>query len=134
MTDWRVTEDWLEDWLLSYYIITDSLIIERDFDLISILIIVWFESLSISPKQLSFKMSSQKSSSEMLRLGHLLAIEAEKLSNGGLTSDKVYEELRKYHNENALKLNLINLFNNDKNRFNTFRFVSFDIYFILYFN
>ncbi len=79
-------------------------------------------------------MSSQKSSSEMLRLGHLLAIEAEKLSNGGLTSDKVYEELRKYHNENALKLNLINLFNNDKNRFNTFRFVSFDIYFILYFN
>jgi hypothetical protein len=70
----------------------------------------------------------------MLQMGHLVAIEAEKRSNGGFTSDKVYEELRKYHNENVFELNLVNLFNSDKNRFNTFRSVSFDIHFILYFN
>jgi len=67
-------------------------------------------------------MSSNKSSSQLLQLGHLAAAEAEKRPSDGLTADSAYQELRKYHNQNASQLNLVNLFAEDNKRFDKFRF------------
>ncbi|CAG2108880.1 unnamed protein product, partial [Medioppia subpectinata] len=63
---------------------------------------------------------SAKSTSDMLRAGHVFAVEADKQSNNGLTDDQNYKKLRTYHTNNALKLNLVDLFAEDSQRFDKY--------------
>ena len=65
---------------------------------------------------------SSKSTSEMLRSGHSFAVEAEKAQTSGLTADENYKKLRAFHSENALKLNLLQMFKEDNQRFEKFRY------------
>lgn len=59
----------------------------------------------------------------MLRTGHLFAVEAEKIQTNGLTSDENYKKLRAFHSQNGLKLNILEMFREDKQRFEKYRFV-----------
>ena len=58
----------------------------------------------------------------MLRSGHSFAVEADNAKTDGLTNDENYKKLRAFHSENALKLNLIEMFNEDIQRFEKYRF------------
>ncbi|XP_054164562.1 glucose-6-phosphate isomerase-like [Oppia nitens] len=62
---------------------------------------------------------SANSTSVLLRSGHQFAIETENKSFNGLTDDENYKKLRQYHTNNVLtkNLNLSDLFNEDKQRF-----------------
>lgn len=67
--------------------------------------------------------TSTLSNSQLLQLGHKAVVESENrpVSAQALTNDAAYKKLRQYHDENAGKLNIVELFNKDADRFNKFQ-------------
>lgn len=64
---------------------------------------------------------NNKSNSQMLQLGKKAALQVEKQNLVGLSSDPIYQKLREYHQQNAPKLNLHQMFKADSQRFSKFR-------------
>ncbi|XP_017482484.1 PREDICTED: glucose-6-phosphate isomerase-like [Rhagoletis zephyria] len=64
---------------------------------------------------------SGKSNSQLLHLGHQAVLESEaRPVPGSLTQDAAFAKLRKYHQENAANLNLVDLFAKDSGRFDKY--------------
>ncbi|KAJ6221040.1 hypothetical protein RDWZM_006852 [Blomia tropicalis] len=61
------------------------------------------------------------SNSQMLQQGHQAILTSEARSvDGSLTNDPTYQKLRQYHNQNAAKLNMSEMFASESNRFDKF--------------
>lgn len=62
------------------------------------------------------------SNSQMLQQGHQAILTSEARSvDGSLTNDPTYQKLRQYHNQNAAKLNMSEMFASESNRFDKFQ-------------
>lgn len=65
---------------------------------------------------------ANKSNSQMLQLGHQAVLESEaRPVAGSLTQDAAFAKLKKYHQENAASLNLVDLFAKDAGRFDKYK-------------
>ena len=65
---------------------------------------------------------ANKSNSQLLQLGHQAVLDSEARSvDGGLTQDPAYAKLRKYHSENAANLSMVDMFNQEPNRFDKYK-------------
>ena len=72
--------------------------------------------------QVHKKNMSGKSNSQLLHLGHQAVLESEaRPVPGSLTQDAAFAKLRKYHQENAANLNLVDLFAKDSGRFDKYQ-------------
>lgn len=65
---------------------------------------------------------ASKSNSQLLQLGHQAVLESEaRAVPGSLTQDAAFVKLKKYHQENAANLNLVDLFAKDAGRFDKYQ-------------